>query len=627
MKTFLNIPVEDTTHALTLGAMFDSETGGYFVPAGQEIAKFGRWLPQDLSAHALAIPKSGISLGQFLTRLTAAVNDAFPRPEWVRLEVSGLSSRTGHMYLDAVDRDEDGNELAKCRAVIWKTQANKIGKKFLGATGTELSDGMKVLVSVQPQYKPQYGLSLVIVDIDPQYTIGDMQARLKRIREAIEQLGIADKNKLLAPPVDFTRVAVIAPDGAAGLGDFQAAAGLLERAGLCGFTYFHAIFQGDKAEESLKRAFIDAHACHQSTPVDALVIIRGGGAQADLQWLNQLLLARMVCRFHAPVFTGIGHERDHVILDEYAHRSFGTPSKVIAHIREVISTRALRALRDWESITHAAFALQGRAEANVQRFHAELQTSAGIRLYTAERNSEQQFSRIRHAASTAFQITTQKVDAHYQAILSASVTQLGTAEAATSNLESSIKLHALGIVAMASKEADHQHASIVQSARTELANATGAVEWHLDGVRHAAESSLRLAEREAAKQHSDIVAQAIRQVSAGMEKTDSCWRDSMDRAESLMKRRANDAEREWKDVRHFTGRNLQRAEEGAQEKISSILAHGVGPTLRRGFAMVTVGGRPVSSATVARQHQELEIVFRDGTLKVNETNKGERENG
>jgi exodeoxyribonuclease VII large subunit len=627
MKTFLNIPVEDTTHALTLGASFDSETGGYFVPAGQEIAKFGRWLPQDLSVHALAIPKSGISLGQLLTRLTAAVSDAFPRPEWVRLEINGLSSRTGHVYLDAVDRDEDGNELAKCRAVIWKTQANKIGKKFIEATGTELSDGMKVLVSVQPQYKPQYGLSLVIVDIDPQYTIGDMQARLKRIREAILQLGISDKNKLLASPLDFTRIAVIAPDGAAGLGDFQAAADLLERAGLCVFTYFHAIFQGDKAEESLKRAFIDAHAYHQSTPIDALVIIRGGGAQADLQWLNQLLLARMVCRFHAPVFTGIGHERDHVILDEYAHRSFGTPSKVIAHIREVISTRALRALRDWESITHTAFALQGRAEANILRFHSELQTSARIRLYTAERNSDQQFTRIRHAASSTLQVTTQKVDSGYHAILDASVTQLGFAQTAASNLNASIKVQALGIVAMASKEADHQHASIVQSARTELANATGALEWHLDGVRHAAGGSLRMAEREAAKQHSDIVATAMRQVSAGVEKSDFCWRNMMDRAEFMAKRCADDAERHVNDIRHFTARILQRAEDGAQEKISSILAHGVEPTLRRGFAMVTAGGRPVSSLAIARQHNELEIVFRDGTMKVHETHNGESKNG
>lgn len=627
MKTFLNIPAEDTKHALTLGAMLDQDTGSYFVPEGTELANFGRWLPQDLSVNALSIPKSGISLGQLLTRLTSAVSDAFPRPEWVRLEINGLSSRTGHVYLDAVDRDETGSELAKCRAVIWKAHAGKIGKKFLDATGTELADGMKVLMSVQPQYKPQYGLSLVIVDIDPQYTIGDMQARLKRIRGAIQQLGIADKNKSLASPLDFTRVAVIAPDGAAGLEDFQASAASLEKAGLCYFSYFHAIFQGEKAEESLKRAFIDAHDCHQSTPIDALVIIRGGGAQADLQWLNQLLLARMVCRFHAPVFTGIGHERDQVILDEYAHRSFGTPSKVIAHIREVISTRALRALRDWEFISHTAFALQGQAEANVQRFHSELQTSARIRLYTAERNSEQQFTRIRHAASSALQLMTQKIDSGYQGILDGATAQLSIAQTAAANMDASIKAQAQGIVGMVLKEADHQHASIVQSARTLLANATGALEWHLSGVRHAAGTSLRMAQREAANQYADIVATATRQVLAGVEKSDSCWTSITERAEFMTTQRASDADRHLGDICHFADRALQRAEEDTQEKISSILAHGIAPTLRRGFAMVTAGGKPVSSLSAARQHTELEIVFRDGTLKVNEAHNGKSKNG
>ena len=65
---------------------------------------------------------------------------------------------------------------------------------------------------------------------------------------------------------------------------------------------------------------------------DLLVIIRGGGAVGDLAYLNDYELAALVAEQPVPVWVGIGHERDKVILDEVAHTSFDTPSKVIAAI-------------------------------------------------------------------------------------------------------------------------------------------------------------------------------------------------------------------------------------------------------------------------------------------------------
>jgi exodeoxyribonuclease VII large subunit len=116
-----------------------------------------------------------------------------------------------------------------------------------------LDAGIKLLVYARPVFKPEYGFSLDIVDIDPNYTLGDMEARLKHIRERLKTEGLAQRNKQLTTPADFAHVAVISPADAVGKGDFQAEAARLEAASLCRFTYVDAVFQGEKAKESLRR--------------------------------------------------------------------------------------------------------------------------------------------------------------------------------------------------------------------------------------------------------------------------------------------------------------------------------------------------------------------------------------
>ena len=88
------------------------------------------------------------------------------------------------------------------------------------------------------------------------------------------------------------------------------------------FRFFAA-----SAPPSLLDAIETVLSAHRERPFDALVIIRGGGVVTDLAWLNDLELARRVCRLPIPVLTGIGHERDSTILDDVAHRRFDTPSK------------------------------------------------------------------------------------------------------------------------------------------------------------------------------------------------------------------------------------------------------------------------------------------------------------
>ena len=271
----------------------------------------------------------GVSLSAFLARVKAAVQLAIPQPVWVRTEIRKLQvARSGHVYLELEERSDKGLSIASAKGVIWKARFPSLDAKFVAGTGDQLMPDMKVLLQVRAQFHELHGLDLIIEDVDPSYTLGDLFAKMDRIRTTLKAEGLFGRNKALAAPSEFVRVAVISPAGSAGQGDFRSEADVIEWAQLCRFNYFPAVFQGPDAAASIKNAMRSVHAAHLEEAYDALAIIRGGGLKADLAWLNDLSLARWACKIPIPLLTGIGHEQDSTILDEIAHRPFDTPSKV-----------------------------------------------------------------------------------------------------------------------------------------------------------------------------------------------------------------------------------------------------------------------------------------------------------
>ena len=201
---------------------------------------------------------------------------------------------------------------------------------------------LNVLIKVKAVFSPQYGFSVNIEAIDSSYTLGDLARRYQQILERLTSEGLLNKNKLLPAPFDIQNVLVIAPENAAGLGDFKKDADALDQAGVCHFVYHTATFQGNTAATSISEALANAlrqWAKDLNTPPDLIVIIRGGGAVNDLAYLNDYNLAALLCKRSVPIWVGIGHEKDRTILDEVANRSFDTPSKVIGGIRNLIVER------------------------------------------------------------------------------------------------------------------------------------------------------------------------------------------------------------------------------------------------------------------------------------------------
>jgi exodeoxyribonuclease VII large subunit len=232
-----------------------------------------------------------MSLSAFLARVKTAVNSAIPDPVWVRAEIRKVqAAKSGHVYLELEERSDKALTIASTKGAIWKDRFPRLDAKFVAGTGEHLMPDIKVLLLVRAQFHVLHGFDLIIEDIDPSYTLGDLVAKMNRIRVTLKEEGVFGANRARPTPAEFVRVAVICPATSAGQGDFRSEADPIERGGLCHFDYFAAVFQGAEAPASIKNAMRAVFAAHEEQAYDALAIIRGGGSMADLAWLNDLTL-------------------------------------------------------------------------------------------------------------------------------------------------------------------------------------------------------------------------------------------------------------------------------------------------------------------------------------------------
>lgn len=279
-------------------------------------------------------------LSNIMGALTNIVNDVFPHPIWIEAEIISINkhNQSGHYYLELAETDTKGNEICKNKASIWASKANTIINKFKTNTGSDLKAGLKVLLRCKISFHAKHHLSISIEDINPEFTLGGMEVKIKEIIARLEKQNIINLNKSLSSPFDFHNVAVIAPSGAAGLGDFKKDADILVNYNVCQFDYYEAIFQGKETNFSVSNAI--SKALNSGIDYDAIIVIRGGGSKTDLHFLNEYEIAATICKSTIPVFVGVGHERDKGVLDHVANTSFDTPSKVIGYIFSVITNNA-----------------------------------------------------------------------------------------------------------------------------------------------------------------------------------------------------------------------------------------------------------------------------------------------
>ena len=166
---------------------------------------------------------SHITLSQLQRLVKETLHERFALPVWVSAEISEIKvNYSGHCYLELVEKGGDnGVPLAQSRAVIWRTAYPRIAGYFEAETGQRLAAGIKILAKVAVNYHELYGFSLQITDIDPTYTLGDMERQRQMTIAQLQKEGVWDMNREAPMPVVVQRVAVVSSANAAGYQDFR----------------------------------------------------------------------------------------------------------------------------------------------------------------------------------------------------------------------------------------------------------------------------------------------------------------------------------------------------------------------------------------------------------------------
>ena len=260
-----------------------------------------------------------------------------PGEYWVEAELSECRESRGHCYMELIQRDDRAaTPVARASAKCWASKWMMIRPYFERTTGQRLQAGMKVLLRVYPQFHEAYGFSWIVTDIDPNYTLGDQARRRQEIIRQLKAEGIFDLQRELLLPRFCLNIAVISSQTAAGYGDFCNQ--LADSPFAFRTQLFTATMQGEQVEQSIIAALNRVYettvpvGSPSGDPFDCVVIIRGGGATADLSGFDTLALAENVANFPLPVITGIGHDRDESILDMVSHTRVKTPTAAAAFL-------------------------------------------------------------------------------------------------------------------------------------------------------------------------------------------------------------------------------------------------------------------------------------------------------
>lgn len=549
-------------------------------------------------------------------------------PAWVRCELHALKAGDRFTRMEFIELDAEGRQVAKVQGGCWPATWRRIEREFQGA-GLALEAGSQVLVRLQARLNPTFGFQVVVEDVDLTFALGNLNARMQAIRSRLREAGIWERNRSLPRPDDFVRVAVIAPAGAAGLGDFRSTADRLVEAGLAEFVYYEVPFQTREAParliEALRRVYRSS--ADERTRPCAVAIIRGGGASADLAWLVDDKLIEAVCRMNVPVMTGIGHEQDRNLLDEVACIACDTPSKVVEHVRSVIVRAASEADRAIETIRSDASRIIERRGSDVGMLKAAAGRDAteGVRL-----------------AESAVRRTAGEIEPRSRAVLDASRSVIADALL-------SVERNAWQVVRTAEATVRTTATALEPDARARLDEVRDAVVARIGETRTGPRRSTELAAqgvRNVGRSVASAVEDCVRSFDVGIgramsevrTRSESVPQAASDAVDALLRRMEDDAGRSLRllddDVTACRRRLFEDAGRGLDECVSAIgtirmRAEALHPrnVLAAGYAILRdEHGGPLTAVSAVAGRSVVLAELRDGTtrLRSDEDHEGAR---
>ena len=281
----------------------------------------------------MSMERDFIDLFELQRSIKEGIESLFPDRVWVKAEVSAVKARRGgHCYLELSQSGAEGL-VAKCSAIIWSSKYRFIAPYFESVTGSPLSEGMVILAQVQVNYSELYGLSLIIDEIDPEFTLGAKEMERQQTIERLRSEGLMELQKELQLPVLPYRLAVISAEDAAGYRDFMRH---IEE-NPYGFkvlpVLFPALMQGAGCPASIVQALDSVLDSGQQW--DAVLILRGGGSKLDLACYDDYQMSAVIAQYPLPVLTAIGHDQDYHVCDMVAHEYLKTPTALADFIMDI----------------------------------------------------------------------------------------------------------------------------------------------------------------------------------------------------------------------------------------------------------------------------------------------------
>lgn len=246
---------------------------------------------------------------------------------WVVAEVVGLKVNRGHCYLQLAEKDEvTTTPKAEFRGIIWSSLFEKLHTRFIRETGSPLREQVQILCCVEVQYHERYGLSLVVQDLDPSYTLGQLEMERRKTLERLQQEGLFDRNRSLYLQPVPQRLAVISAADSRGYEDFITTL----QQNNSGYRFFVKLYpslmQGDLAANDIIAKLRQIKKEQSALHFDAILLVRGGGSSSSLECFNRYELAAEVAQANLPVICGVGHTADRSVTDQVSHTAVITPT-------------------------------------------------------------------------------------------------------------------------------------------------------------------------------------------------------------------------------------------------------------------------------------------------------------
>ncbi len=267
------------------------------------------------------------SLLDVLKSIQRMVINNYKSAYWIKAEMNKLNyySHSGHCYPELVEK-QDGKVIAQIRSTLWKEDFRRINLLFLNTVKEPLKDGVKILFCARVGFDPVYGFTLNIVDIDPSYSLGDLEKEKADTIKQLQASGLFNANKLRPLSLLPQRVAIISVETSKGYSDFMN----ILKSNSWGYAFFTMLFpallQGEKAVESIVTQLerIEQVKSH----FDVVAIVRGGGGDVGLSCYNHIALATAIVHFPLPVITGIGHSTNETVAEMISFKNAITPTEL-----------------------------------------------------------------------------------------------------------------------------------------------------------------------------------------------------------------------------------------------------------------------------------------------------------